>query len=95
MKTDRRGNVKLIVTNYKDRFRSWITTTYPYMFSFGLSSVMSEVFVADSEHVFVWWKRYRTKTIVVLILKYLAWQTSIYLKSAVEALKEDVKSDKS
>ena len=37
MKTERRENVKFIVTNYKDRFTSQITTTYPNMFSFGLS----------------------------------------------------------
>ena len=64
MKTDRRGNVKFIVTNYKDRFTSRITTTYPYMFSFGLSSVISKVFVADFEHVFVCWESYRTKPLL-------------------------------
>ena len=57
------------------------------MFSFGLSSVISKVFVADFEHVFVCWKRYSTKTIVVLILKYLAQQTNTYSKSAAETLK--------
>ena len=76
MKTDRRGNAKFIVTNYKGRFTSEITTTYPYMFSFGLSSVISKVCVADFEHVFVCWKKFRTKSIVVLILKYLAQQTN-------------------
>ena len=80
MKTDRRGNVKFIVTNYKDRFTSCITTPYPYIFSFGLSSVISKVFVVDFEHVFVCWKRYRTKPIVVLNL---AHQTSTYSKLAV------------
>ena len=45
MKTDRRENVKFIVTNFKDRFTSYITTTYPNMFSLGLS-VISKVFVA-------------------------------------------------
>ena len=38
MKTGRRENVKIIVTNYKDRFTSQITATYPnittYPFSF-------------------------------------------------------------
>ena len=53
MKTDRRENVKFIVTNFKDRFTSYITTTYPNMFSFGLSSVISKVFVASYERVFV------------------------------------------
>ena len=46
MKTDRRENVKFIVTNFKDRFTSYITTTYPNMFSLRLS-VISKVFVAD------------------------------------------------
>ena len=45
MKTDRRENVKFIVTNFKDRFTSYITTTYPNMFSLGLS--ISKFFVAD------------------------------------------------
>ena len=57
------------------------------MFSFGLSSVISKVFVADFEHVFFCWKRYSTKTIVILILKYLAQQTNTYSKSAAETLK--------
>ena len=48
------------------------------MFSFGLSSVISKVFVADFEHVFVCWKRYRAKAIVVLILKNRAQQTNAY-----------------
>ena len=78
MKTDRRENVKFIVTNFKDRFTSYITTAYPNMFSVGLPSVISKVFAADFEHVFVCWKRYSTKTIVVLILKYLAQQTNLY-----------------
>ena len=46
MKTDRRENVKLIVTNFIDRFTSYITTSYRNMFSLGLS-VISKVFVAD------------------------------------------------
>ena len=58
------------------------------MFSFGLSSVISKVFVADFEHVFVCLKRYSTKTIVVLILKYLAQQTNTYSKSAAETPKQ-------
>ena len=55
------------------------------MFSFGLSSVISKVFVADFEHVFVYWERYRI--IVVLILKDLSQQTNTYSKSATEILK--------
>ena len=47
MKTDRRENVKFIVTtNFKDRFASYITTSYRNMFSLGLT-VISRLFVAD------------------------------------------------
>ena len=47
MKTDRRENVKFIVTaNFKYRFASYITTSNRNMFSLGLS-VISRVFVAD------------------------------------------------
>ena len=46
MKTDRRENVKFVVTNFKDRFTSYIITTYSNMFSLGLS-VISKVFVVD------------------------------------------------
>ena len=46
MKTDTRENVKFIVTNFKDRFTSYITTSYLNMFSFVLS-VISKVFVVD------------------------------------------------
>ena len=45
MKTDRRENVKFIVTNFKHGLTSHITTTYPNMFSLGLS-VISKIFVA-------------------------------------------------
>ena len=34
MKTDRRENVKFIVTNFKDRFTSYITNAYSNMFFF-------------------------------------------------------------
>ena len=64
------------------------------MFSFGLLSVVSKAFVTDFEHVFVCWKRYSTKTIVVLILKYLAKETNTYSKPAAETLKQEVKSVK-
>ena len=57
------------------------------MFSFGLSSVISKVFVADFEHVFFCWKRHSTKAILVLILKYFAQQTNSYSNSAVETLR--------
>ena len=52
MNTDRKENVKFIVTNFKDRFASYIAVTYPNMFS-----VISKFFAADFEHVFVCWKR--------------------------------------
>ena len=45
MKTDRRENVKFIITNFKDRFTSHITIAYPNMFSFGLCLLFSKVFV--------------------------------------------------
>ena len=98
MKTDRRENLKFIVTNFKDRFTSYITITYPNIF-FGLSAI-SKLFLLFLkllliEHVFVCWKRYSTKTIVVLILKYLAQQTNTYSKPAAETLKQEVKSVKS
>ena len=56
---------------------------------------ISKVFGADFEHVFVCWKRHRTKAIVALILKYLAQQTNTCSKLAAETLKQDVKSVKS
>ena len=59
------------------------------MFSLGLSFVIFKVFVADIEHVSFCWKRYITKTIVVLILKYLAQQTKSYSKPAAETLKAE------
>ena len=76
MKTDRKENVKFIITNCKDRFTSEIITTYPNMFSFGLSSVFSKVFVTDFEHVLFCWKRFSTSQ-----------QTNTYSKSAAKTLK--------
>ena len=61
---------------------------HPNIFSFGLSSVISKVFVADFEHVLVCWERY--KIIAALILKYLAQQKNTYSESA-ETLKQDLK----
>ena len=92
MKTNRRENVKFMVRNIKDRFTSYIATIFPNMLSFELSSVISKVFAADYEHVFVCSKRYSTKAIVVLILKYLAQKTNTYSKSVAETLKQEVKS---
>ena len=55
------------------------------MFSSGLSSVISKVFVAEFRHVFVCWE-----IVVAAILKYFTQQTNNYSKSATEALKQDV-----
>ena len=41
--------------------------------------------------MFFFWKRYRTKNIVVLILKYLAQQRNTYSKPAAETLKANSK----
>ena len=86
MKTDRRENVKLIVTNYI------IKATYPNMFFSGLSSVISIVFDDDFEHVFFFcWKKYSKSTIVAVILKDFAQQTNTYSKSAAETLRANSK----
>ena len=63
-------------------------------FSFGLFSVITKIFVADFEHVFVCWERYRIAIAVLRILEipYLANKCS---KSTTETLKQDVKSVKS
>ena len=45
-----------------------MTITYPNMFSFGLFSVISKIFVADLEHVLLCFKRYSTKTIIVVLV---------------------------
>ena len=63
--------LKFIVTNFKDRFTSFVTT----MFSLGLSVISKDIF-ADLSMCFVCWKRYSTRIIVVLILKYPAQQTN-------------------
>ena len=66
------------------------------MFSFGLSSVISKVSVADVRHVLLCWERYfRIRIIaVVLILKYLSQQTNTWSKSSAENLKKFAKSVK-
>ena len=70
-------------------------TTYPNMFPFGFSSVISKVSVADFQLVLICSKRYSPKTIVVLFPKYLAQQTNTYSKSVAQTLKQAVKSVKS
>ena len=87
MKTDRRENVKLIVTNYI------IKASYPNMFFSGLSSVISIVFDDDFEHVFFFFcsKKYSKSTIVAVILKDFAQQTNTYSKSAAETLRANSK----
>ena len=82
------GQIYIIYYNYLSKY-----------FFFGLSAI-SKLFLLFLkllliEHVFVCWKRYSTKTIVVLILKYLAQQTNTYSKPAAETLKQEVKSVKS
>ena len=47
------------------------------MFSFGLSSVTTEVSVTDFEHVFFCWEKYGITIVVVLILKYLTQQAKL------------------
>ena len=93
MKTERGENVEFIVKNCKDRFISSFTTAYPNMFSFGRQLFLR--FLLLFEYVFVCWKRYSTKAILALIMKYLNQQTNTYSKSVVETLKQEVKSVKS
>ena len=87
MKTDRRENVK--VYRYITRIERHKLQLL-IRICFFWTSVIS-----DFEHVFVSWKRCSTKTIVVLILKYLTKQTNTYSKSAAVTLKQEVKSGKS
>ena len=63
-------------------------------FSFGLSSAIFKVFVADFEHVFVCWERYGM-TIVVLRILEIPYLANKYSKSTREPLKQGVKSVKS
>ena len=97
MKIDRRENIKFIVqiTRIDLHKLQLLIRIYIYIYIFGLSSVISKVSVGDFENLLVWWKRYSTKTIVALILKYLAQQTNTYSKSVAETLKQEVKSVKS
>ena len=62
MKTDREK--MFIGTNFKNRFTSYITTTYPNLFSFGLLSVISKAFLADFEHGPVCWKSIAQKLLL-------------------------------
>ena len=55
-------------------------------FSFELSFVISKVFVADFEHVFVCWGRYRITIAVLRIIINLTLQTKPYSKSTTETL---------
>ena len=63
-------------------------------FSFELFSVIS-VFVADFEHVFVCWGRYRITIAVLRIIEKPYPANKPYSKSTTETLKQDVKSAKS
>ena len=99
MKIDRRENIKFIVQitriDLHHKLQLLNRICFFFVFFFGLSSVISKVSVADFENLLVCWKRYSTKTIVALILKYLAQQTNTYSKSVAETLKQEVKSVKS
>ena len=64
------------------------------MFSFRLSSVISKVSIADFEHVFAFWERYRIAIGVLWILE-IPYPTNKYSKSTTETLRQDVKSVKS
>ena len=65
MKTDRRENVKFIVTLQGQIY----VINYNFLSEcFFWTSVIYKVFVAGFEHVFICWKRYSTKTFVVLAL---------------------------
>ena len=58
------------------------------MFLFELSSVISKVSIADFEHVFVRWGKYRITTVILQILENLTQQTNTYTKSTAETLKK-------
>ena len=64
-------------------------------FSFELSFVISKVFVANFEHVFVCWGRYRITIAVLRIIEKPYPANKPYSKSTTETLKQDVKSVKS
>ena len=64
------------------------------MFSFGLSPVIFKVSVADFEHVFICWKRFRI-TIAVLGNLEIPYPANKYSNSTTETLKENVKLIKS
>ena len=81
----------LQIANVDLNYKLQLFYLHPSMFSFGLSSVIFMVFVADFEHVFVC----ICKIIVFLVLKNLVQQTNTYSKSVTKTLKQDVKSIKS
>ena len=64
------------------------------MFSFELSSVISKVFIADFEHVFICWGRYRINISVLRIIEKPYPANKSLLKVPTETLKQDVKSVK-
>ena len=91
MKTDRRENAKFIVTtNFKDRFASYITTSYRNMFSLGLT-VISRVFVADLSTCLFAGKDTAQK----LFCSNPKIPCPANKRSAAETLKQEVKSVKS
>ena len=64
------------------------------MFLFGLSSVIFQVLVADFEHVFTCWERYRITIAVPRILE-IPYPANKYSKLTTETLNLDVKFVKS
>ena len=64
------------------------------MFSFGLSSVTTEISVTDFEHVFFCSEKYGITIVVVLNQNTLPNKQNL-LKVATETLKQDVKPVKS
>ena len=69
----------------------WLLLEYVF---FGLPSVIFIVFVADFEHVFVFWERHRMTIIVLQILE-IPYPANKYSKLTKETLKQYVKSVKS
>ena len=65
------------------------------MFSFELSSVISEAFVADFEHVFICWGRYRITIAVLRIIEKPYPAKKSLLKVNNRNLEQDLKSVKS
>ena len=66
-------------------YRTPPVVTFFNTFSVGLSSIISKVSVADFEHVFVCWERYRRNIVVLRILE-IPYPANKYSKSTTEIL---------